>query len=119
MHDAVTLANWIVTLQAPSLSELNTIFKEYRDERYPVAKEEYLSSQGFTDILGKVKPYQINVMEMKRMMLNKMCICLMAAIELPFNDCQSVVKEASKLDMEKNYNPYESVSASSVIPAVD
>lgn len=43
----------------------------------------------------------------------------MAAIELPFNDCQSVVEAASELDMEKNYNSYEFVSASSVIPAVD
>ncbi|KAF9391885.1 hypothetical protein CPC16_003798 [Podila verticillata] len=53
MHDAVTLANWIATLQAPSLSELNTAFKEYHAERSPIIKDEFIRSQGFIDILAK------------------------------------------------------------------
>ncbi|KAG0339943.1 hypothetical protein BG000_001028 [Podila horticola] len=43
MHDAVTLANWIATLQAPSLSELETAFKEYRAERFPIIQDEFPS----------------------------------------------------------------------------
>ncbi|KAF9292662.1 hypothetical protein BGZ74_000216 [Mortierella antarctica] len=53
MHDAVTLANWICTLEAPSPSEIEDIFKEYRAERYPVAKEAFETSQVFTKTLGK------------------------------------------------------------------
>ncbi|KAF9387531.1 hypothetical protein CPB97_002432 [Podila verticillata] len=53
MHDAVTLANWICTLDAPSPSEIDDIFKEYRAERYPVAKESFEASQLFTKTLGK------------------------------------------------------------------
>lgn len=55
MHDAVALANWISTIQTPSVSYLEKIFKEYRDERYPVAKEAFESSQLYTKFLGKVK----------------------------------------------------------------
>lgn len=54
MHDSVTLANWIATLQAPSLSELDTAFKEYRDERFPIIQDEFVKSQGFVDIWAKV-----------------------------------------------------------------
>ncbi|KAG0022377.1 hypothetical protein BGZ81_008549 [Podila clonocystis] len=53
MHDAVTLANWISTLRLPSVSDLEDVFKEYRAERYPVAKEAFERSQLFTKNLGK------------------------------------------------------------------
>ncbi|KAG0035134.1 hypothetical protein BGZ82_005388 [Podila clonocystis] len=53
MHDAVTLTNWIATLQAPSLSELDAVFKEYRAERFPIIKDEFVKSQGFVDIWAK------------------------------------------------------------------
>ncbi|KAG0030885.1 hypothetical protein BGZ82_007223 [Podila clonocystis] len=53
MHDAVALANWIYTLQSKSLSELDTIFKEYYAERYPAAKASFKTSQVFSKMLAK------------------------------------------------------------------
>lgn len=54
MHDAVTLANWIATLQTKDRDELNVIFKEYYEERYPVAKAGYATSQMFSRLGAKV-----------------------------------------------------------------
>lgn len=54
MHDAVTLANWISTLQIPAISDLEEIFKEYKAEQYPIAKEALKRSQFFTKAVGKV-----------------------------------------------------------------
>lgn len=53
MHDAVTLANWISTLQVPAISDLEEIFKEYKAEQYPIAKEALKRSQFFTKAVGK------------------------------------------------------------------
>ncbi|KAG0023642.1 hypothetical protein BGZ81_008051 [Podila clonocystis] len=53
MHDAAALANWISTLRLPSVKNLNKVFKEYRAERYPVAKEAFETSQIFTKMAGK------------------------------------------------------------------
>ncbi|KAG0339382.1 hypothetical protein BG000_002243 [Podila horticola] len=53
MHDAVTLANWISTLQMPAISDLEDIFREYRAERYPIAKEALKRSQFFTKAVGR------------------------------------------------------------------
>ncbi|KAF9402266.1 hypothetical protein BGZ94_004980, partial [Podila epigama] len=53
MHDAVALANWISTLESPTLSQLKTVFKQFVDERYPVAKEAFDSSQAISKSLGK------------------------------------------------------------------
>ncbi|KAG0035773.1 hypothetical protein BGZ82_005111, partial [Podila clonocystis] len=39
IYDAVALANWINTLESATLFDLDTIFKEYRDERYLVVEE--------------------------------------------------------------------------------
>lgn len=54
IHDAVTLANWMSTLRSPSPKDITKVFKEYRTERYPIAKENFESSQVFTKNLGKV-----------------------------------------------------------------
>lgn len=54
MHDAVTLANWISTLQMPAISDLEHVFNEYRAERYPIAKEALKRSQFFTKAIGRV-----------------------------------------------------------------
>lgn len=54
MHDAVALANWISTLRLPTVPQLENVFKEYRAERYPIAKEAFERSQLFTKNLGKV-----------------------------------------------------------------
>ncbi|KAG0321219.1 hypothetical protein BG000_003324, partial [Podila horticola] len=53
IHDAVTLANWLSTLRLPREKEIEEMFREYRAERYPVAKAAYESSQMFTQNLGK------------------------------------------------------------------
>ncbi|KAF8998074.1 hypothetical protein BGZ52_010885, partial [Haplosporangium bisporale] len=45
MHDAVALANWICTLQTKAQPEIEAIFKEYRNERYPIAKKAFESSK--------------------------------------------------------------------------
>ncbi|KAG0340947.1 hypothetical protein BG000_010674 [Podila horticola] len=50
MQDAVALANWINVLPSHSLQDLENIFKEYRAERLPVAKQTFETSQ----MLGKV-----------------------------------------------------------------
>lgn len=55
IHDAVTLANWIATLKSKSLPEVETIFKEYYTERYPVAKAAFKTSQQFSKLMTKVK----------------------------------------------------------------
>ncbi|KAG0315900.1 hypothetical protein BG000_005047, partial [Podila horticola] len=53
IHDAVTLSNWLSTLRLARLKEIEQVFKEYRTERYPVAKEAFEASQMFTHNLGK------------------------------------------------------------------
>ncbi|KAG0027256.1 hypothetical protein BGZ81_005738 [Podila clonocystis] len=53
IHDAAALANWLSTLQSFESKELKKVFKEYRAERYPVAKEAFETSQMFTRYLGK------------------------------------------------------------------
>ncbi|KAG0011662.1 hypothetical protein BGZ81_002050 [Podila clonocystis] len=53
IHDAVTLANWLSTLRVPGDREIEKVFKEYRTERYPVAKAAFETSQMFTRNLGK------------------------------------------------------------------
>ncbi|KAF9309296.1 hypothetical protein BG003_009925 [Podila horticola] len=53
IHDAVTLANWLSTLRMPREEEIEKVFKEYRTERYPVAKAAFETSQMFTRNLGK------------------------------------------------------------------
>ncbi|KAG0337102.1 hypothetical protein BG000_005832 [Podila horticola] len=53
IHGAVTLANWFSTLQLATDEDLNKIFEEYRTERYPVAKEAFVTSQMSIRNLGK------------------------------------------------------------------
>lgn len=54
IHDAVTLANWLSTLRLAGKEEVEKVFKKYRAERYPVAKEAFETSRMFTHNLGKV-----------------------------------------------------------------
>ncbi|KAF9368224.1 hypothetical protein CPC16_005572, partial [Podila verticillata] len=53
IHDAVTLANWLSTLRSAGQKEVEKVFKEYRTERYPVAKVAFETSQMFTHNFGK------------------------------------------------------------------
>lgn len=55
MHDAITLANWMSTLRLAGVSELDKFFKEYRKERYPIAKESFRSSRAMGKNMGKVQ----------------------------------------------------------------
>lgn len=55
IHDAVSLANWISTLRSPSNSDLDTIFTEYRAERYPIIMEALQSSVMFGANVGNVR----------------------------------------------------------------
>ncbi|KAG0342755.1 hypothetical protein BG000_001615 [Podila horticola] len=53
MHDAVTLANWIATLNMATVGDIEHVFHEYKTERYPIAMAAFESSQMFTKNLGK------------------------------------------------------------------
>ncbi|KAG0024730.1 hypothetical protein BGZ82_010363 [Podila clonocystis] len=53
IHDAVALANRISALRPASVSDMEKVFKEYRKERYPIAKENFATSQMFTHNFGK------------------------------------------------------------------
>ncbi|KAG0339453.1 hypothetical protein BG000_002085 [Podila horticola] len=53
MHDAVALANWLSTLRLADVEYVEKVFKEYRNERFPVVKDAFESSQMFTKNLGK------------------------------------------------------------------
>lgn len=54
IQDAVALANWISTLQAPTLLDIEAIFKEYKAERYPAAKQAVSITQLFKGVGEKV-----------------------------------------------------------------
>ncbi|KAG0089165.1 hypothetical protein BGZ93_009999 [Podila epicladia] len=62
IHDAVTLANWLSTLRMATEEDFGNVFKEYRAERYPVAKANFVASQGFIKNLGKVLDVNVNVL---------------------------------------------------------
>ncbi|KAF9411466.1 hypothetical protein BGZ94_001343 [Podila epigama] len=53
MHDAVTLANWISTLESPTVDDMKRVFNDYYTERYSVVKDAFETSQVFTKTLGK------------------------------------------------------------------
>ncbi|KAG0325451.1 hypothetical protein BG004_003213 [Podila humilis] len=53
MHDAAALANWICSLETPSVKELERIFEEYRKERLPRIKEAFIVSRMLRDVGGK------------------------------------------------------------------
>ncbi|KAG0330713.1 hypothetical protein BG000_011559 [Podila horticola] len=50
IQDAVALANWISSLESSSLTELETIFKEYRDERHPALQQAFATAQVFKSL---------------------------------------------------------------------
>ncbi|KAG0029857.1 hypothetical protein BGZ81_003347 [Podila clonocystis] len=53
IHDAVAIANWLNTVRSPSVTDLNIAFKEYKAERYPIAKDAFDSSQALASKLTK------------------------------------------------------------------
>ncbi|KAF9382770.1 hypothetical protein CPB97_006942 [Podila verticillata] len=52
MQDAIAFANWIATLESKAVGELDTIFKQYCSERYPIAVDTFARSQMFNKVLG-------------------------------------------------------------------
>lgn len=54
MHDAVTLSNWICSLQTKDIDDIVKIFKEYKAERYPVVKAAFETSRMLRNVMGKV-----------------------------------------------------------------
>ncbi|KFH66083.1 hypothetical protein MVEG_08184 [Podila verticillata NRRL 6337] len=50
IQDAVALANWICTLESSSMTDLETVFKEYRDERYPALQQAFATAQVFKSL---------------------------------------------------------------------
>lgn len=55
MQDAVTLANWLNILPSgSSLQEVENCFKEYRDERFPLALKAFRQSEGTSALLAQV-----------------------------------------------------------------
>ncbi|KAI9238084.1 MAG: hypothetical protein BYD32DRAFT_451261 [Podila humilis] len=79
IHDAVTLANWLSTLRSAGQKEVEKVFKEYRTERYPVAKVAFETSQMFTHNFGKnlLSAYIRALMKRLPMWLWKKIICRM------------------------------------------
>lgn len=57
IHDSVTLANWLSTLRMATEEDVEKVFKKYRAEIYPVAKETFQTSQIFIRDLGMVKRF--------------------------------------------------------------
>lgn len=55
IHDVVTLANWLSTLRLADDKKNEAVFKEYRTDRYRVAKAAFEKSQMFRHNLGKVQ----------------------------------------------------------------
>ncbi|KAF9395082.1 hypothetical protein CPC16_009342 [Podila verticillata] len=53
MHDAATLANWICSLESPTLKDLDAAFEEYHNERIPHIKEAFVVSRMLRDVGGK------------------------------------------------------------------
>ncbi|KAG0349976.1 hypothetical protein BG005_010495 [Podila minutissima] len=108
MHDAVTLANWISTLQMPAISDLEHVFNEYRAERYPIAKEALKRSQFFTKAIGRYALTNIIRGVLKKMpgwlwrrTLLKMCGQRPQASFLPLITEPGKVKAQSQPSMKK------------------
>ncbi|KFH63684.1 hypothetical protein MVEG_10377 [Podila verticillata NRRL 6337] len=53
MHDAVALANWICALYPKKPADIDLAFKEYYNERFPIAKEAFAHSQLMSKMVGK------------------------------------------------------------------
>jgi len=54
MHDAVALANWICALHPKKPDDINFVFTEYYEERFPIAKDTFSNSQKYSKLAGKV-----------------------------------------------------------------
>ncbi|KAF8931525.1 hypothetical protein BGZ47_011798 [Haplosporangium gracile] len=67
MQDALALANWLNVLSSSSKLDLEKIFKEYKKERYPIAKAGFKHSQQYSRLYGKTWSADIMRAIMKNM----------------------------------------------------
>ncbi|KAG0273759.1 hypothetical protein BGZ95_010416 [Linnemannia exigua] len=54
MQDGLAIANWLSAFTSSSKKDLERVFKEYRKERYPIAKAGFKNSQQYSRLYGKV-----------------------------------------------------------------
>ncbi|KAG0029855.1 hypothetical protein BGZ81_003345 [Podila clonocystis] len=108
IHDAVTLANWFATLRLAGEKEILKVFKEYRDERYPVAKQAFETSQVFIRNLGKNMLASLVRGMIKRLPLwlfKRVCLRMVAARHqasfLPLIEEKSKVKPLHQRSLHK------------------
>ncbi|KAF9426893.1 hypothetical protein BGZ94_005835 [Podila epigama] len=82
MHDAIALANWIEALPSNSLKDVTKAFKEYRAERYPLAKKAFDTSRMLSKLIEKSLVGSIARFASKHMpvWLNRIAMSKMAAI---------------------------------------
>ncbi|KAG0371636.1 hypothetical protein BGX24_001396 [Mortierella sp. AD032] len=67
MQDALAIANWLNVLPSSSKKDLENAFKEYKKERYPIAKAGFKSSQQYSRLYGKTWSADITRAMMKNM----------------------------------------------------
>ncbi|KAF9134347.1 hypothetical protein BGW39_007364 [Mortierella sp. 14UC] len=67
MQDALAIANWLNVLSSPSKRDLEKVFKEYENERYPIAKAGFKNSQQYSRLYGKTWSADITRAMMKNM----------------------------------------------------
>ncbi|KAG0333142.1 hypothetical protein BG000_009441 [Podila horticola] len=82
IHDAVTLANWMSTLRLAGEKQVVKAFKEYKNERCPVAKDAFEASRVFIKSLGKTVVASLVREMMKRLphwLWKKVCLKMAAA----------------------------------------
>ncbi|KAF9314080.1 hypothetical protein BG003_004543 [Podila horticola] len=124
IHDAVTLANWFATLKLAGEEEILNVFKEYRAERYPVAKEAFETSQVFIRNLGKNMMASLIRGMIKRLPLwlfKRVCLKMVAARHqasfLPLIEEKSKVKPLHQRSLHKTLPILKDLSRSPAVSA--
>ncbi|KAG0312722.1 hypothetical protein BG000_006126 [Podila horticola] len=124
IHDAATLSNWLSTLRVGGEKEIEEVFREYRAERYPVAKAAFESSQLFTRNMGKNFLSVIVRAMMKRIpvwlykrMAYKMNAARFQASFLPLVEDNAPVKPLYQRSLHKTLEIHKSQAKKSPIVA--
>ncbi|KAI1314755.1 hypothetical protein EDD11_001724 [Mortierella claussenii] len=53
MQDAIALSNWISVLSSAAIEDVEKVFKEYKAERYPVAKASFANGQALSKVTAR------------------------------------------------------------------
>ncbi|KAF9897833.1 hypothetical protein BX616_004910 [Lobosporangium transversale] len=67
MQDALALANWISVLDSKESKEMSQIFKEYKAERYPIAKASFAQGRTLSRVTEKGPKARITRYATKKM----------------------------------------------------